>query len=85
MNKADLKRLEAVFSCDIDPSGNALFQSKSKHYDRLEQEGYVTKVSYVLGGRFPVKIAGWTLTFLGNFTYCMSCKDEEMDIEEMEI
>lgn len=81
MTKADLARLENIFACEIDPSGQSLFQSKSKHYDRLEQGGYVAKVSYVLAGCFPVKVTGWVLTPLGHYTYCHSCKDVELPDE----
>ncbi len=75
MNKADLKRLEKIFASEI--AGNLVFQSKSKHYERLEQEGYVFKLSYILPGKIPVRITGWQLTHFGHFTYCDSCKDEE--------
>lgn len=75
MNKKDLKLLEKVFISDIETG--LPFQSKSKEYKRLEEEGYVQQCSVTLPGRFPVTITGYTLTILGNFTYCQSCKDEE--------
>lgn len=81
MNKADLNRLEKVFASEI--AGLPLFQSRSKHYERLEQEGYVERVTVTLGGRFPVRLDGWQLTIAGHYTYCNSCDYAELpeDIE----
>lgn len=80
MNKRDLRLLEKVFASDIDTERVVPYQSKSKGYERLEKEGYVCKVEMVFPGRFPVVVKGWTLTLLGNFTYCMSCKDEPDEV-----
>lgn len=80
MNKKDLRLLERVFECDIHPG--RVFQSKSKEYERLEREGYVVKVKHVFPGIIPIKVEGWTLTILGNFTVCSEVYGKEKDLED---
>ena len=75
MNRKELDLLEKVYCREIDGAINnhpGLFQTKSKLAQKLEDEGYLVKVTTVLGGRFPVTVEGYRLTLLGNFTYCMS-------------
>ncbi|MCR4304950.1 MAG: hypothetical protein NUV63_12140 [Gallionella sp.] len=82
MNKRELDLLEKVFAAQIDSavSGEGLwiFQTKSKLAGELEKSGYLKKETIVLGGRFPITVTGYSLTLLGNFTYCMSdrCADD---------
>ena len=84
MNKRDLNLLEAVYGNEINQAiagRNFPFQSKSKHYKRLEEEGYVRNTTTIIprdkGCPFPITVSGWELTLLGNFTYCMSCDEPE--------
>ena len=78
MNKSDLKILEKVFAKEIE---GGVFQSKSKAISRLEKEGYVQEVTFYIGGGAlgKIKISGYILTILGNYTYCSSdlCKEDE--------
>jgi len=73
--KKDLRLLEKVFATEV--NGCLPFQSKSKQYERLEQEGYVEHVEEVRhfrDGLPPMIIEGWVLTHLGRMTYCQSCE-----------
>ena len=75
MNRKELDLLEKVYCREIDGAINkhpGLFQTKSRLAQKLEDEGYLVKVTTVLCGRFPVTVEGYRLTLLGNFTYCMS-------------
>jgi hypothetical protein len=74
MNKKDLKLLERVFEREI--FGLSL-QSKSKEYERLEQDGYVfidKEMKHFKDGFPPMKIIGWRLTHKGRIEYCWSCE-----------
>ncbi|MDQ3018586.1 MAG: hypothetical protein M3Q64_01805 [bacterium] len=73
MKKNDLRLLEKVFVNEI--VSEYPFQSKSKQYELLEEEGYVIRTFAVLPGRLPVKVSGWNLTAYGHIIYCRSCSE----------
>lgn len=82
MTKKDILCLEKIFSAEI--YGHLPFQSKSKQYEILEQEGFVEHVEEIRhfrDGLPPMTIEGWVLTELGRMTYCESCKE----IDEKEV
>jgi hypothetical protein len=87
MNKRSLDLLERVFEAEINGAigGGGLYQTKSKLAQQLEADGYLQKVSVVIGNKtqFPVTIEGYRLTLLGNATYCMSDRCSG-DIDEQE-
>ncbi len=75
MTKKDFKLLERVFEREI---GGCILQSKSKEYNRLENEGMVFATEINLTDqRFPVIIHGWTLTHKGRIAYCNECSKEK--------
>jgi hypothetical protein len=47
----------------------------------LEELGFVEAVEVTFGGRFPVTISGYVLTWRGHMTYCAwaaeNCSDDE--------
>lgn len=74
MTKKDLKLLENIFSREIE--GTLPFQSKSKEYKRLENEGmveFVSEMRHFNDGLPPLEISGWILTHKGRFAYCSNC------------
>jgi len=74
-SKATIKALERIFSREID--GRLPFQSRAKIYEKLEQEGLVSRMSRTFGGRFPCTVYGYELTHLGRLTYCRSCEESK--------
>lgn len=70
--KSDLAILERVFAQEI---FGQIYQSKAKRLEWLRDNGYVEFVSFVIPGRFPIKVEGWALTHLGRMTYCETCRD----------
>lgn len=87
MNKRSLELLEKVFGAELEGAlnnGIGLFQTRSKLAEQLEADGYLTKHTTTIGGRFPVNVTGYRLTLLGNLTYCTSdlCLDAEQPAGE---
>lgn len=81
MTKAKLRALEKCFEAEVNAALHnqpRVFQSKAKIYKELGAEGYVKWTEETLGGRFPVRIAGWELTLAGHAAYCLSCDDEPL-------
>lgn len=80
MNSRELDLLERVFSAEINGAfgGSGILQIRSKLAHKLESDGYLKKVEFVIEGRFPVKVSWYVLTLLGNLTYCTSnrCHDD---------
>lgn len=79
MTKADYLLLEKCYNAEIEAAlakwdMPPVFQTKSKRMERLKEMGLVEFKEYNLGGRFPVTVAGWRLTLLGNMTYCFICE-----------
>ena len=79
MDKKSFSILEKAYEAEIDGAmsgGFGILQTKSKIAKKLEDDGYLVKVSYVIGGHFPVMVTGYRLTMLGNMTCCIcSCYD----------
>ena len=75
MNKKELMALEKVFCAEIDC--RLPFQSKSKIYEKLCDEGFLERCARTFGGRLPVIVQGYSLTHAGRFAYCSSCSEEE--------
>ena len=71
MLKKHFNALEKIFEREI--AGTLPFQSKAKIYTELEADGMVKKDTRTFGGRFPVKVTGWTLTNKGRLLYCQAC------------
>lgn len=67
--------LERLFAAEVE--GRLPFQSKAAMLKRLEAQGLVQRMTREFpADRFgPIKVEGWCLTLLGNFTYCMTCPD----------
>jgi hypothetical protein len=75
LKKKDFRLLEKVFSAEI--NGLLPFQSRSKEYKRLEEEGLVQWGEEVMPeGKFVFRIKGWYLTHAGRYEYCRSCPEE---------
>jgi hypothetical protein len=74
LKKRDFQLLGAVFEREI--SGLLPAQIvKSKAVVSLEERGYITPMTIVLPGVFPVTVKGWELTELGRMTYCANCSE----------
>jgi len=73
LTKKDFALLEKIFESEI--TGTLPFQSRSKEYKRLEEEGLVQHVTQRLRGRFPVDVHGWVLTLRGHCLYCANCPE----------
>lgn len=72
-NKKDMLLLEKVFAHEM--FHEVPFPSKSKQYERLEENLLVWKDSVTFPGRFPVTVEGWRLTPLGHMAYCHWCSE----------
>lgn len=75
MNKRDFNLLGKVFESEI--SGQPLFQSKSKRFLALEEQGLVSFSEQQIkfnDGLPPMTIKGWVLTPQGHFAYCSACE-----------
>ena len=82
MNAADMKILERAFALEVETALSnmeygvdlpPLLQTKSRRAYALAERGYLKYTEHRLGGRFPVKIAGFTLTEKGRQAYCETC------------
>jgi len=83
MNKRELSILENALNAEITSalSGGKippLFQTKSKVAENLCSKGYLTLDCFVIGGKHPVYVNGYSLTDFGRMVYCMSCKNLEI-------
>lgn len=75
MTKRELAVLEKVFDAEIGAAltgSPPLFQTRSKVAVGLVEAGYLAFSEVTLGGRFPLKIAGYVLTEAGRAVYCES-------------
>lgn len=73
MNKKQLAMLEKAFIKEVNAGVSnsripGILQTKSKVAAELEKDGYLEFVSFMLPGRFPMKISGYQLTHLGRIT-----------------
>jgi len=76
MNKQQLNILEKAYIAEISSSaggGINCIQSKSKVAKKLADDGYLERVSFVIGGGIPVKVEGYQITHAGIMAYCESC------------
>ena len=74
MNKQDFTLLGKVFESEI--SGNVSFQSKSKRFLALEEQGLVSFTEQAIDikdGLPPMTVKGWVLTQKGHLEYCSEC------------
>jgi hypothetical protein len=56
------------------------YQSKSKQYEKLAEDGLVEPMVKRFGAPpLVAEVRGWQLTLLGNMTYCMSCDDVDVE------
>lgn len=84
--KSDLRILEKVFEAEI--NGRLPYQSKSKKMAELESKGLVEPMTRTFGqDRFgAITASGWRLTLAGNFAYCDSCRDVNLEaLEQQEV
>lgn len=72
MTKKTFELLGRIFAAEVD--GRLPYQSKSKEYPKLEEDGLCEGVTRRFG---PVIVQGWILTHLGRMAYCQACPDEE--------
>ena len=52
------------------------FQSKSRVYRDLCDEGLLQTMITHDSGRFPITVTGYQLTHAGRYAYCSSCEDQ---------
>ena len=79
MTKKKLAILEKCFAAEVESAVSnrvsRLCQLRdSKAVRELVAEGMIQPGEQTIGGRFPMTITGYTLTLLGNMTYCTFCK-----------
>ena len=74
LTKRDWALLGRVFEREID--GRRVLQSKSKQFERLATEGYLSFVEVQVGrDRFgSIVVSGWVLTPRGHLAYCSECE-----------
>lgn len=75
MDKRSLDLLEKAFDAEVSSAvcgGLGIIQSTSKAAKKLEEGGYLEKVSINLNGRFPVVVTGYVLTHAGHLAYFTS-------------
>ena len=76
MTKATISALEKVFAAEIE--GRLPFQSKSKIFQRLADDGLIQPMERKLGGRFPVTMKGWQLTHAGRILLIAANVDKDL-------
>lgn len=86
MDSKSLDILEKIFEIEINNAvnhDNMLFQSKSKLMKKLEEDGYIQKVSFTYHNGLPVLIEGYVLTEYGRYTYCNSKRIRNVNFDDI--
>lgn len=78
MNKKTFDALGRLFEAAI---RGGLVQSKAKIFKDLEALDYCSKEEITIGGQFPVKVSGYSITMFGHMAYCLECSDRLNEVQ----